>query len=175
MNPGLVAQLLNVPGRTLHRWTEFYADFLLSDATPPKGQPRVFSEHDVRVMKYVSDQRSAGQPHNSIKRALHSASNNHWEALPALPADWQCDDHNLTVPASLVERLKEQQIIQEALIEEQRQLLQMAGAALKLSHEQRAASEQRARFHFSRHRLVLALLTVWIIVYWVVVLSILLT
>lgn len=144
MNPALVAHLLNISTSTLHRWTDLYAEFLLPDATPAKGQARVLSDHDVRVMRWVCEQRAAGRTQEAILQTLREAARHGWRDLPPLPPEWAAVERNVTVPARYVERLKEQLAASQKVIEQQRQLLQITTAALQVSEAQQKRNEHRA-------------------------------
>ncbi len=162
MNPALVAHLLNISTSTLHRWTDLYAEFLLPDATPAKGQARVFSDHDVRVMRWVCELRGAGHTQEAIMQTLGEAARHQWRDLPALPPEWASVERNVTVPAHYVERLKEQLAASQKVIEQQRQLLQITTAALQVSEAQQKRNAQRTWSFGSRRFWVL--LTAMIII-----------
>jgi DNA-binding transcriptional MerR regulator len=137
MNPGILSKLLGVSSSTICRWSEVYARFLSEDALPAKGQARVFSSRDARVMLFISEQRKEGSDSKSIRQALYEISLNQWRDLPVLPPDWQ--EHiaeNVTVPASLIERLRQQKATQEDVINQQRQMLQMTASSLELAMSQ---------------------------------------
>jgi DNA-binding transcriptional MerR regulator len=174
MNSGTVSQLLEVPCRTLQRWTELYADFLLPDATPSKGQTRLFSEHDVRILKFVSDQRREGKAHNAIKQVLVDASDDEWQVLPGLPETWQHMDSSIVIPNQVLEQLQHQQVMQSEQIEQQRKMLQVAAAAVQVSTAQKVESERRARVFERRQWTYFMLMVAVTAMYWVVVLFVLL-
>ncbi len=48
-----IARMFAVERDTILRWTAEFADHLSSKATPPKGEPRHFSESDLRVLALV--------------------------------------------------------------------------------------------------------------------------
>lgn len=145
MNPGLVARLLNISSSTLHRWADCYSAFLDSDATPQKGQARVFSEHDVRVMLLVSELRHTGASQDHIRQALQKESLEQWRNLPSLSEAWNHNERNLIVPGHLLVHLKHQQTIHEDMIGQQRMMLQVLSGALQLKEMQCSEQEIAVR------------------------------
>lgn len=158
MNAGPVARLLSISSSTLHRWADCYSDFLDSNATPQKGQARVFSEHDVRVMLLVSDLRHAGASQDHIRQALQKESLDHWRNLPSLSEAWNHNERNVTVPGRLLVHFEHQQTAHEDMIGQQRMMLQVLAGALQLKEMQCAEQEIAVRSLKRRqrvHRIIL--------------------
>ena len=90
MNISTAAEKTGQKTDTLRRWVgEHYADHFSPTARPPKGQPRVFTDEDLRLILYIAAQRDSGRLHREIQDRLRQGVD-----LPEL----QPDDGALTAP-----------------------------------------------------------------------------
>ncbi len=147
MNPAELAKKIDVSGDTLRRWTKEYRDFLSPSATPPKGQPRIMSEHDQRVLHMVKSLRDAGQDREAIITTLHREQEDGWAGLPSVPDGWQSPAIRADVAASRATELAtvaalqtQLQHVTRALEDAQRRVM-----TLEQSLEQAAERERQLR------------------------------
>lgn len=135
MNPAELAKLVDVSGDTLRRWTKEYSEFLSPSATPPKGQTRVMTEHDQRVLLLVSNLRNAGQNKRDIKDRLAAEQKNDWETLPAIPGDWGMPSVRMDVAASRASEMATVAALQTQLQHVTQELAQAQARVTKLEQE----------------------------------------
>lgn len=108
MNTGTVANLLNISVGTVRRWADTYRDFLFADATPPKGNVRVFWDRDVQVLLLIARLSSEGMDREGLEDCLRQIAEGGWQGLPEVPADWESPVRNIIVPTGLLERRKQE-------------------------------------------------------------------
>ena len=80
-----LATLLDTSEDTIRRWTKDYAPHLSPSANPPKGEARVYTERDVRILAYVAALRNTG---NSLKTIEERLETTDLDTLPAVPG-WE--------------------------------------------------------------------------------------
>lgn len=145
MNTKRLSDLLNVTTNTVRRWCDTYEDFLSPTATPAKGQTRVLSELDQRVLLYVSALRDTGETPDDIRDRLNELQANHWQNLPGLPAGWS-EPENLmpvTVAAAKARELAEVAVLQRELTHVRAELERVTEGRERLRED--LASERGAR------------------------------
>ena len=69
-NVSQAARYSGVSGTTIRGWTREYSDYLSPTANPPAGQPRQFTEDDVRVFATVATLRAQLVTTEDIRAAL---------------------------------------------------------------------------------------------------------
>lgn len=90
-NTGEVCKLLGVSNDTLRRWSndEHFGRFLSPAATPPKGEERNYSEHDLRVLHFVASSRKDHASIEDIRQRLTRMRDSDWAGLPDIPEGWK--------------------------------------------------------------------------------------
>ena len=112
------ANLANVSVGTVRRWVDIYARFLTPGANPPKGQTRLLSPHDQRVLYYVACMRDNGTDQDTIIERLSEMQEKDFGGLPELPVEWGIGEE--TVPVGLaISRASE--VVQAAVLQKELQ------------------------------------------------------
>jgi DNA-binding transcriptional MerR regulator len=149
VNPAELAKLIEVSGDTLRRWTREYRDYLSPSATPPKGQPRIMTEHDQRVMLLIRTLRNAGQDRDAIILTLQREQENGWSNLPPLPENWGTPTIRADVAASRASELAtvaalqtQLQHVTKALEDAQRRVASLEEALAEAAERERALREE---------------------------------
>jgi DNA-binding transcriptional MerR regulator len=147
VNPAELAKLIEVSGDTLRRWTREYRDFLSPSATPPKGQPRIMTEHDQRVLRMVKSLRDAGQDREAIIDTLHREQLNDWAGLPPAPDDWRSSSVSVDVAASRANEMATVAALQTQLqyVTQALEVAQNRVASLEQALEEAAVRERQIR------------------------------
>ncbi len=99
MQPNDLAHLLGTTGNSVRRWTTEFYKYLTPQASPPKGKPRIYSEHDQRVLHFVAACRDNKQSLETIHARLESMQGNDWRGLPDVPPEWR--EKVSTMPVAL--------------------------------------------------------------------------
>jgi DNA-binding transcriptional MerR regulator len=94
------AELADVSVGTVRRWVKLYEPYLTPSANPPKGETRVLSTHDQRVLAFVSTMRDAGRDPETIDERLAQMQADGWRDLPELPENWE-DGSSASIPLDL--------------------------------------------------------------------------
>jgi DNA-binding transcriptional MerR regulator len=108
----------------MRNWTKIYGEFLSPSASPEKGKTRIFSEHDVRVLYFVSTLRAAGQDQGEIIERLKEHQTNRWETLPPTPSEWMMEGESIPAPlaASRASELAQLAVLQTEIVHIKREL-----------------------------------------------------
>lgn len=98
-----VAEMLAVSPQTTRRWSKQFAEHLSSDANPPKGAERRFTDDDVRVLAYARDRLKLGLSVAAVLLEIPTAT------LPTLSrvSRVSSDDRSLLPPNLIGESLFE--------------------------------------------------------------------
>lgn len=121
------AELAQVSPNTLRNWTGLFEPYLSPNASPPKGQPRILTDHDVQVLNYVSTLRDTGMSIEAIGERLHELQAGNWTELPAVPQEWRDggDSVSVEMAASRASELAQLAVLQTEL-QHTRQALELA-------------------------------------------------
>jgi DNA-binding transcriptional MerR regulator len=118
------AELSGISVASARRWTDLYASFLTTSARPPRGQVRVLTPHDQRVLWYVVTMRNDGRDQDVIMERLKEMQAQEWQRLPDIPLEW--GDSGDTVPVDIATaragEMVQIAILQKELEHTQRQL-----------------------------------------------------
>ena len=68
--PAQVVKMTGVSLAGIRNYCTRYGAFLSPGATPPKGQPRLFTAQDVRLIAFIRDRTAGGLNHDQIDQAL---------------------------------------------------------------------------------------------------------
>lgn len=86
MKAGQLAKWLNIGRSTLTNWTTGdYREFLSRGAQGGGGQDRIFTDTDVRVLRFIAEARQTNTPVDEIIVALRQMQQDGWDGLPDLP------------------------------------------------------------------------------------------
>lgn len=82
-----VSELTSASPQVIRQYTGRYARYLSTEATPEPGQPRRFTEADVRLIAFVYQATRQGKSHDDIAAALESGALDSftWEAPATAP------------------------------------------------------------------------------------------
>lgn len=120
------SKLTGIAKPTLRAYTNRYATYLSTEATPEQGAERSFTESDLKVLAFVYQYTSAGKTHEQALEALSAGELERY--------DWQ-------IPESEPERPQSAEGSSEALVPVSR--LQAAQLLVQDAQErERAAQEQ---------------------------------
>lgn len=126
MKPADAIRVIGVSDDTLKRWGKQYRDFFSPAATPPKGQTRDYTPHDIRLALMISTLRDTGLTYEAITESLEAEQGNGWEGLPPMP---DLDELRETLPAD-VAASRASDMVQNAVLQRElayvRQELQQA-------------------------------------------------
>ncbi len=89
MNTKQVADLLGVVPNTIRRLAGEFHRYLSGSASPPKGEVRLFDDHDLRVLHYIQAERDLGRPYETIHARLQAMQAGDWADLPDTPGEWK--------------------------------------------------------------------------------------
>jgi len=129
-----LARLLDVSVGTVRRWVgdDIYGPFLTPSASPSKGNTRIMTEHDQRVLYYVAQLREIGMSQDAIVERLKHMQENDWVDLPPLPGEW--DGTGETLPVD-VAATRASEMVQSAVLQKEiqhlREALELAQSRLK--------------------------------------------
>ena len=131
--PSELATLLNISTPSLRRWCSDYAAYLSPGASPPKGKPRVFSEHDERVFVLITHLRDAGLEKDDITVRLDAEQQRGWQGLPELPSEFNM----MNVPSVPADQAASRayEMAQVAALQTQVQFLRQQNQELSLALE----------------------------------------
>jgi DNA-binding transcriptional MerR regulator len=129
--PSDLARLLNISTPSLRRWCSDFAQYLSPSATPPKGKPRIFSEHDERVLLLIVHLREAGLEKDEIAVRLEMEQKRDWQGLPELPEEFY-PSTILSIPADQAAS-RAYEVAQVAALQTQVQYLQQQTQELNLA------------------------------------------
>ena len=73
----------DVRSNTIRQWAKVFADFLEPGANPEKGETRVFSDDDGRVIALVAKMRQDNQSYEKIRAALADGDRGPWPPISA--------------------------------------------------------------------------------------------
>lgn len=111
------AEAVGVSKAALRKYTSTYARFLSTEATPERGEARLFTPDDLRVIRFVFEQTNAGATHQQVTERLNA---NELALFQWYPPDVSVDDDvkddgetTAIVPADMVKMA--QALIDEAL------------------------------------------------------------
>jgi DNA-binding transcriptional MerR regulator len=99
MQPNDIARLMGITSNTIRRWTTEFYKYLTPQASPPKGKPRIYGEHDQRVFHFIKAARDKNKPLETIQAQLETMHADNWRGLPDIPAEWR--EQSETMPVSL--------------------------------------------------------------------------
>lgn len=85
MKPADVAALLQIAASTVRLWASEYRPYLSASASAGGGQHRNFSDQDLRVLYFVSQQKQAGKPGDEIREAIRQMQLRDFDGLPDVP------------------------------------------------------------------------------------------
>jgi len=71
--PKQVARMVGISPASLRNYTARYRQWYSERATPPPGQPRLFTPEDVRLTAYIAQATAAGATHDEIAAHLEQA------------------------------------------------------------------------------------------------------
>jgi DNA-binding transcriptional MerR regulator len=153
--PKQVAKMVGISPASLRNYTARYRRFYSSQATPPPGQPRLFTPADVRLTAYIAQATGAGSTHDEIAA--------HLEQAQGVPADFEFtpaptvapDDTAALVPNAqaqallqlMARQLEQAQAREQAARDRERELLEQLAQAQRelgqLEGELKAVKAQR--------------------------------
>ncbi len=92
--PAQAATLAGITLASLREYTIAYAPFFSEHATPPPGEPRLFTPEDVRLLAFIADHTRQGAGHEEVIQRLASGAleDFHW----GLPEQEQGDGQTTT-------------------------------------------------------------------------------
>ena len=85
--PADVKDLFGISHQTVRRWTEEFEQYLSTNATPPEGQMRLFTEDDLKVLALVADIKNRGGTYEDAHTMLRAGDRG--EIPDAPPSDQQ--------------------------------------------------------------------------------------
>lgn len=136
------SKLADISVATARRWVSLYEPFLTPSATPPKGETRVLSPHDQRVLYYAAQLRDAGLSSDVIVERLKQMQADDWHGLVELPPEWNNSDG--TMPVSLAAS-RASEVAQVAVLQNEhqhiRQALQLAEGRMRELEEKLQSTE----------------------------------
>jgi len=65
-----IAPLFQVQGNTIRQWSEEFTSYLSDDANPQKGEVRLFSDNDLKVISLVAQMRNKRKTFDDIHASL---------------------------------------------------------------------------------------------------------
>ena len=68
----------DVQPNTLRAWSGTFADFLDDGANPPKGETRIFTDKDGRVIALIASMRKDNKPYEAIRASLAADELGQW-------------------------------------------------------------------------------------------------
>jgi len=72
------SKAFDVQPNTIRYWSKQYADFLSDDANPGKGETRIYSDDDGRVIAFIAEMRNEGQTFENISASLAAGERGQW-------------------------------------------------------------------------------------------------
>lgn len=129
MNVKAVGRLIGASSDTVRRWTSEYSEFLSTAAVPGFGRERKYSQHDIRVLAYISAARELGRSLDEIREELVGLQKGGWADLPPSPPEWNTPEQDGRI--AVVDAREESQAIatvaaQQVIIQTLREQLQEA-------------------------------------------------
>ena len=112
MKPSVVAAALGIAESTIRKYAGEYSEFLSPGGAGGNGKHRDFDDHDVRVLKLITDMRNADTSPEDIDVTLQSLKASNWERLPALDANAASI---VPSPGALVTAQKDRDIMQREI------------------------------------------------------------
>lgn len=85
--PADIKELFDISHQTVRRWTEEFEQYLSSNATPPSGQMRMFTEDDLMVFALVADVKNRGGTYDDAHAQLRAGDRGEIPDKP--PSDQQ--------------------------------------------------------------------------------------
>ncbi len=137
MNTKRFCDLAHVSPGTFRNWAATFAPFLSPQASPAKGKTRVLSDHDLRVLYFVSTLRDTGLGIADITDRLKDLQRKDWEGLPSLPAEWADLGESVSVGVAVS---KAYDIAQIAVLQRD---LEYTRAELETAHHALEAAQQK--------------------------------
>lgn len=158
MKPADAIKVIGVSDDTLKRWGRQYRDFFSPAATPPKGQTREYTPHDIRLALKILALRDAGLTYEAIKESLEAEQENGWEGLPPMP---DIEALRETLPAD-VAASRANEMVQNAVLQRElahvRQELELAqGRVLELEASMSTLQTSKTEVEGAKHALELDL------------------
>lgn len=136
MQPNDLARLMGITSNTIRRWTAEFYKYLSPQASPPKGKPRIYGEHDQRVFHFIKAARDKNKPLETIHAQLESMHADNWRGLPDIPPEWreQAETMPVSLAASKAYDLAQMAVLQRDL-EHTRAELETAQNALEAAQQ----------------------------------------
>lgn len=135
------SELTGASKQIIRTYTERYARFLSTEATPDPGKPRRFTASDLKLMAYVYQQTAAGNmTHDQVLESLNGGSLERFDWELPRPSPKESEETTQSAPNALIpaERL---QAAQALLMDAQRRE-QGAQDALQNAQERIAQLER---------------------------------
>lgn len=70
--PADIKELFDISHQTVRRWTDEFESYLSSNATPPSGQMRLFTDDDIRVFALVAEVKNRGGTYEDAHARLRA-------------------------------------------------------------------------------------------------------
>lgn len=154
-----LARLLDVSVGTIRRWVgdDVYGAFLTPGASPAKGNTRIMTPHDQRVLFFVAQMREIGASQDAILERLRRLQEDDWRDLPPIPSEW--DGSGDTLPLDVAAN-RASEMVQSAVLQKElqhlREALQLAvSRAEELEMQLQAISGERDELSEQKHTLEL--------------------
>lgn len=151
------SKLTGIAKPTLRAYTNRYARFLSTEATPEQGAERNFTESDLKVLAFVYAFTSAGKTHDQAIEALSAGELESFDWQPPEPEPESQQSAESTgealVPASRLQAA--QVLVQDAQEREraaQEQISALQARIEHLSQELGKAQGELAGFHRAQYR-----------------------
>ncbi len=142
MNTKRFCELTHVTPGTFRNWTITFAPFLSPLANPAKGKKRILSDHDLRVLYFVSTLRDTGLGLSDISDRLKDLQRNDWVGLTDLPVEWADPGESVSVGVAVSKAYDVAQIaVLQRDLEYTRIELETAKSVLQAAQERVAALE----------------------------------
>jgi DNA-binding transcriptional MerR regulator len=120
------SELTGASKQAIRVYTQRYARYMSTEATPDAGSERRFTEADLKLMAYIYQQtQRGGQTHDKVLEALASGALDAFEWEPRTsPQEGYIDAETTGTALVPIERLMATQALLQAQLEERQRLLE---------------------------------------------------